>query len=528
LLVTATFAIIMTPGLAAGPAAMKRVWSGQGHEFFAPLAVLVTVGFFVAHILSTIARSRSPWATLDLIAVALLATAGWLIVRPLVDAAAFEMLQLILKTGGWLLLVVAILAGAWQLSVGRTDRQRSHFAMSRFLWSAIAVALAICGVMVWWVVSPRPTDLRGPIEIQSAPRGDWAFVGGGANHRRDYHPIFLINAVSGAYRRIGAGPVDAHFVGDGNRILVGRPIDRLRNGNLELFIGHAAGNREESTGLIVPRWTSPLIVSDDANRIAYMTGEVLSVYDIPQQRSLGSVRLPAGSRRVGMMRFTTPTVLRIWTFTGERMTPTPVPRAIQVFEYDTSMRSLRMTGQFSDTARYLFFSADATGSHLIVRNPQGGNTLIDGRTAAPLATLPPLTRTSILSDGRIAGVEAPQGADTSNVLAVFNNNGVLERKISFDRPAIFMAREIAPGKMLVGARNGLGESARGWVVMLVDINSGTILRREDDLLPVWVNNYADVRREPFNANQLFIDVHGAVLRWNLLTNEKSVLVPGRS
>lgn len=520
ILLTITFLIVSAPAFFAGQPAIRRVWSGEGRNFFVYLTIIVTVAFFMGHILGTIARSRSAWAAMDLIAVASLALVAWLIARPLVDGHAFLMLILILKITAWLLLIAVLIAGVWQLSVGRTDRQRSHLALSRFLWPATAVVVAIAGAIVAWVVSASPRDLVGDIHAYGPGRSEYALVGGEARNRLDYRPAFLMHLRTGEFERMGAGGpyFNVDFVEGGNKLLIMRPIDR-KTGTTEVLVRDVAkGSREEKTGLTVGQWVGATATTSDARRIAYVQSDILGVYDAQTKSSLGSVRLPKGEF-IREMWFATPDAVRIHTVSGGGSGNEVKDRAAIIYEYDLRARSFRKLGEHRQISnKFVMTAVSPDRSKLIIRDDKGGSIVADTRTVTPAFTIPGVRRLVPLTDGRFAGFEG-------STLRVFSPSGAPQRAIEF--PAVrvsdvgWFAREIAPGKMLAGGKDA-GPGAQGWRIILVDINTGAIVRSETGLNPLMITYWPGA---PLNPEQLFRNAKGEVLRWNPLTNEKNVVIP---
>jgi hypothetical protein len=516
ILLTGTFLIVSLPSFFAGKKVLTEVWAGEGRSLIPILAIIVTAFFFAGHILSTIARARSPWAFVDLVAAGALAFLAWLVARPLVDAMAFDMLGFISRIASWLLLVVALFAGAFQLSVGRSDRQRSHLALMRFLWPAIAVVIAISGAGVAWVVSANLTDLTGNIYASNDGRSDYAIITGEARNRRDYHPAFLTNLATGEAERLGgASPFfGVEFVEGGKKLLVFRQVDR-KSGATEVFVRDLRkGSPEEATGLTITRWQGSVMTTADARRIAYISNGILTAYDVDSRRALGSVKVPA-NEIVRDMWFASPDVLRLHTLTGGGMKPIPIDRAAMMYEFDLKTRAFRKTGEhhhMSTRVVSTFVSPDRT--KVIIRDGNGGSIVADSMTLAPLATIPGVERVIAFTDGRFAAL-------AQSTLRVFSPSGREERAIAV--PAAveeWRAREIGPGKMIISVKETVGPKGQGWRVLIVDINTGAILRNELGMAPIGFTGQS----KPMGAYQLFESAEGNIVMWNPLTNEKKVLI----
>ena len=483
-LIAGAFAIALSPALFAGAVAFRRVFSGASSLFLA-VSIGATASFFIAHVISTIVRSRSLWALADFAALAAFAFIAWVIAQPLLTALAFSMLAIIVKTAAWLLLAAVIVVGAWQLAVGRTDRQQSHFALSQFLWPACAAVLLICGTIVWWVVSATPSDLQQVQTITAS--GDWVIVGGTARHRADYRPLFAMNINTGAYQRLGGGRVAVQLTDDRRSILLVRPLPTLRGAPAEIVRRDLGSGSEVATGLFVPSvWTPVMAVSSDGNRIVYNAANVIAVYDTADHRSLGSFRIEQARRAV----FVSPDLLRVYAGSD----------VLRIFECDLRRHAMQMTGAYTPhyaQPRYLQFQL--LGSNVGVPTGQGGTAILNGRTAAPIETIAG-TATGVLGDGRIISLQG-------NVVRV----GSRTIAIGDDLHAVF-AREVLPGKILVQARH---TTSRGLQLLVIDADSGRVLHRQENL-------YAVARSR--GANVLAEDATGSLVRLDALTGAKKVLL----
>ena len=514
-LIGGAFAIAIFPALLTGRIEMLRPTATAGSAFVslpAVIAIMITAFFFLAHFLGTIVRSRSPWALLDFAAFVALGVAGWLIAQPLLDALG--MLTVLGKIAGSLLLIVALAAGAWQLSMGRTDRLQSHVAMSQFLWPAAAAALAICGAIVWWVVSASPSDLT---TIYAQPIGsNWAIIGGPARHRGDYKAAYLFNAQNGAYDRIGGRIASILPSPDGTALLVCKRL-RLGSATTEVFRREVRiGAPDEPTGVILPHPATDIFaVSNDANRMAFATGGVIGLYDIPGRRSLGSFRLPG----VRIASFASPDVLRLYA-ANAASSRVAVPRELRIYEYDVRTRALQQTGAYTWSAVMMRFRLFRNGVGVVADN--GVTTLLDPRTGRPLMTAPGRVLT-VLTDGRVVTLRQ-EGEKESNILLAG------DRTINLGNVSpVWFAREVAPGKVLVGALPpSIGR--RPWQMLLIDVDRGAVIRREASLEPAFLFGPSAVvmRPTPPAAEMLVYDGSGTLLRWNTLTGQKKVvLTPAR-
>lgn len=518
LLVSGTFLIAMVPSVFAGSQAIRQVWSGEGHNFLKFVAILATTAFFICHVLGTIARARSVRAFIDLAAVTLVCFAAWLILQPLVSQNATLMAMGVAQVFAWLALVAVIAAGAWQISVGRTDRARSHAALTQFLWPAIAGALLICAAYVWWIVSPSPSDLVGRVSAHVSPTGEYAIVSGDAAHRKDYRPLFLMNMRTGEYTRPSGYPSHEGFTRDGSKVILMRPVPGSPN-SAQVVISDVHG-KETVTDLVLHGPGLRTFVSDDGRRIAWVTRGVLSTYDVETRQSMGSVRVKNWST----LWFETPDIIRLFNVTGPGPEGVVAARTLEIFQYDLRNRAFTKTGEYHKVDTNLWFWADADGTRLFTRTgPDGGTDVLDVRTGARLASLPP-GRITPLPDGRYA-------ATAANSMKILSPNGVAEREIllapASEGLSFWGARGIGPTTLLVVGNRG--EQSPRTELAIVDLTRGMVVGRESGLQPIMFDQpIVDARRAPLNPDLLFSDPKGNVVLWNPITKEKKIVIAAHS
>jgi hypothetical protein len=513
LLVVSSFAIAMIPAFFAGTKAIRAVWAGEGRNFVALVAILATLFFFVAHMLSTIARARTAWAFVDLLLMVVVGWVGWSIVQPLLMHMALEMLILLLQIFAWLMLIAVVATGVWQLSRGRTDKVQSHRAMSQFLWPCTAGALAVCAAIVWWVVSATPSDLTGIDNLELSPAGNYFVIAGKAVHRRDYVAQFLIDKRNGAYTRLGA-VVARDFTPDGSKMFEIRPIIR-RSVRGEVVIRDLVSGGEVSTGLTTTPYAS-MVFTNDATRVAYVEHVILSIYDVPTKTSIGTKRLPFESPQA--MWFATPDILRIYAADVQKSSSEPVLRTLHMYEYVVSTKTFRETGAYQKTDRNLFFTANQDGTRLFVRRGDGGADVVDAVTGAVLLTVDG-TRVASFTDGRLAVLKG-------STVRILTREGAVAKEIAIDNaPDDYVAlRAMSGSKILVFVNPRLDNGKSR--VFVADANTGAIVRREEGISPAMSMRYygGDLRQVELAPEPIIADRDRDFLRWNPITNEKTVLV----
>jgi hypothetical protein len=530
-LAAVSFAIIFIPSYLAGRKTWHRGFDATPAQVVGFTAVVVVIVFLIAHAISTMTRSRSGFAAIDLIAIALAGGAVWLIVAPLVQAMAIELARIVAVTLIAAAVVILIGAGAWQLSRGRADVKRNHLEMSKFLWISAAITLALGGAYSAWVFAADIDDLTEPTGTLSA-RGDFAIVGGLSPFRGDFHSTFLLDMKSGKTVSLPvarwSGPEFSH-AGDAV-VTEAAPIGwRGKTGEVVLY---RAGRDERplQTGI---RERGGVVVSDDLNRIAVLGATTVSIHEIDTQRLIASAPMP--HRRGGARGFfVTPDILRIFIIEKGKGPLDNNPITLRIFELDAATRRLTQTGEWSTTGAQMHVAVSADGATILtnrfgkIEGPRLA--LLDGRTGAFRTSMPTGTGgfqgSRLLSDGHIAVIRpAPQPA-----LQIFAADGTHVRDVPLE--GAFRGRiigEMADGKVIVGldmTEQWEGANARGWETAIVDLNTGRVTRREREVIAALHWWGTDPRTDVPNQTGeiLVVDAAGQLWRWNTVTGEKKKLV----
>jgi ABC-type transport system involved in multi-copper enzyme maturation permease subunit len=496
-LVVASFAIVLLPGIIATGGDLARGTTLSVTAVAAQLAVLVVLFFFVAHAASTMIRSHSVLIGLDFAAALLTGFLLWQLARPLIGTTIA--LGVLLGVFALAALSAFLAAGAWQLADGRTDRRRGHAAFSKALWSGMAVALLLAAGVLVWIFSATPRDLTEIAGVEPSPRGDWLFISGVTRHRFDFKPAYLVNAKSGAWQHIPEG-TNTIFSADGSKIL---QVRRQYN-EAEVVIRDTATGRTTETGVRVKPVVYPvypIVATDDLSRFATYDYEqsILTVYDTVAHRFVGSAHLRFFS---GRFYFASPDVLRFWVVREDQ---------ISTYEFDAAHQALRRTGSIGSGPVTLRVTADGAR---VATHEEGAASVVlrDARTLQPLASVPLPSATSrfnLLHDGRVLTVDGQK-------------LGVAGTPFTVDLGAkpLFVA-DIGGGKVVAPL-----DSVSGGIVV-VDVDRGTIVRREDNIHPVLgYSTQFDPRTLQWTPNLIVGRGRGGtVLRWNALTGETKVLVP---
>jgi hypothetical protein len=510
-LIAGVFAIITVPARIAAAGAWRASWGKN-----APLLAVAVIGvavalFFVAHVVGSFVRSRSAWIGLDFAALCLAVLAAFLMVRPLFEAGATRATQTLIWAIGGGVAIAVIGGGAWQLERGRTDRRRSHAALSQFVWSVVGITLALTAAFVAWMFAAKPADLTTVIgETQSS--GPWMLVTGDARGRMDYHPAFVYNSETGAYTRFPMRAGRQMFTRDGASILVGRYDKRTHT--VEMFRRPVAADVEEPTGLTFSG-NSDFNANDDGSRIVSADHKgIVTVYDVPRTRSLVSARLPEGSGHISAMYFLSPELVRL-----HAIRRVDAQATLRIFDLDLTKRSLQQTGAITRQAKYLSATASADGSRLLVRDPANLNVL-DGRTAAVQQTIPVagVRGSTFLGNG---GTALLKDAGDHWEIEIRDAGGALQRTLTVPLKRAWGLRELPDGRFIT-----LAQKER-WQTYIIDPASGKIVQNIP-AEPVSSRHIGwssyDPRREPAELPKLFFDGK-RLIRWDYAANRAEVLLP---
>lgn len=531
----ASTAIIIAPALFVARSAWNAALTAAKPLVLGGLAAAAVLLLLIAHVISTAMRSRSALLAVDFILAGAAAAAVFFLLRPLLIGMALLLVR-DLAIGLLIGLVVAIVAaGAWQLADGRTDRRRSHAAMSRVLWAVIAGVLLAGAGFVTWVVSAKPSDLMADKQFvfTESPRGNWAFLAGLARHRRDYRAGFLYDLSSGRYLRTSGGDISFGQVGfnrAGTMGLVSRPLADGQHAQLVLLPLDKDRVEPVETDLTY-RMFSVYVLSDDGQRVAYVEGGLLSVYDLAAKRSLASVRLPAPSWP--KMFFVTPDVVRLYIPGSQPGSP---ERTFDVYELDVPTRALVRTGGISMPANALGIMVSADGSTALVRSRLNGEAqsaiVADPRTLAPLAVYKPapgvhLGNATLLSDDTVL---IPETRGGQAFVRTLRRDGSLIREIPLG-PANFLyfSTELPGGKVVLSG--GLDPNTDS-TTYVVDLGKGVIERREPKLHPSAAVGLVAPRHDPRIGDPAphliaAMDEQANIVAWNPATGEKKTIASPR-
>jgi len=317
-LIVACFTIVALPAFVVGSTTAVRRWVNTPEEMLTTASMVIGGAialFLVAHVLGTFVRSRSVWFLFDFVAASVCGVAVWMMGRILLLGFAIELAKALAIVVAVLVAIAVIAAGAWQIARGRTDRRRSHMELSRFLWAAIGVGLLVISGYVMWVVAVPVSQLTNP-EFLQASSGSWSMITGEARNRGDYRASFLYNLNDRRSLRLtGVNPWNFQFSRHGTTSAwmtrTGLSFVRLDVPKPEPTLTRVTGG-------------SIIALSDDGSRAAVSGDDVVAVYDLRSQASLGSIRVAQWRHA----QFISRDVLRVYS-------------GASIVEYDVRTKTLR-------------------------------------------------------------------------------------------------------------------------------------------------------------------------------------------
>lgn len=480
-------AIIAVPAMLGG----GRAWPITPAMWVMNALATVAALYVVTHTLSTAIRSRSPLIALDFLFLVIAAAAGWLIVRPLIVGLAGDVLPVLLGAGAAVVLVLAI-APVWQLANGRADIRRSHAALMRFVWPAIAVLLLLAGGFVAWLTH-APLEDMNDLFIEQPRRGPLVMLSGSAPRRFGYRASMLLDRSTGRVTRIDT-PLwwGAQFSDDGRVAAWLSPVGLFEVRGLELHT--AAG----PTGILLPRMADFALSSDGA-RVAIANGKLISVHELATGRILASAAVFDGRSR-HLMFFVEPDVLRVIEHEARLGMATP----LRIFDFDIRARKVRQTGERLVATERDAVGTSRDGARMFL---PGVNEIADGRTGATLARLavPNVTDAEMLHDGRVALIAREAGLYH---LRTFEPDGTPRHDVVLRKPVIWIAAEVEGGKLIL--------AEHGKTMLVVDLNRGVIERILPGVrgpVPRW---WRDPRLPLFAADQQLaaVDARGKLMFWS--------------
>lgn len=490
----ACFAIIAIPSALVVGKKWPLLWMMNSGDIVGLTAAAVVVLFFLIHILASIIRSRSVLIAIDFVMAAVLAAVLAALVRPLLIGGAFELTKFLGIGVGVAFLIILAVAPVWQLQKGRTDLKRSHAALSMFLWPALFGVVAIIAGYVFWVIHPRPSDLWRIVQLRQSPGSEWLLVAGGTKGRGDYQTSFLIDG-KGQWKRLRMSPwSEMQFSRDGRTAAWFEPAGLFRFKEFDLHT-----NRGPS-GIRVPNF-STIALSDDGSRAAIGHGQLVAVYDIDNGKLLASAARFDRTERHRMF-FVSKDVLRVIE-ASYRSEGGP----FRIYEVEIPAKKLRKTADLTlPGAAMLTTSHD--GSRILLRRLR---LLLDGRTAATIATLPKheTINMAVIGEGRV--VETMHEGKTSRVRVFGGSELVLPIEVAS------VAGELADGRVIFRGTKRMGWSHDGSerTQFVVDLQRGVVTQTVPNVKTADWGWGTDPRMIRYDTARLAgIDREGRIIWWD--------------
>lgn len=459
--VYAVMAIVALPAFLAATKEWTATWSRGGTLMYVAVPVMLLALFLGSHALSTMVRSRSLLIALDFVLAVLATMAVLLMLRVVAFGGAEELAGGIAKAVGIALLLVLALAPIGQLAYGRTDARRSHAALSRFLWPAVAVVVATAGAFVLWLSSASIEQLDTLGDLRQSASGEWMLVHGVDASRLGFSSSFLVNTTTGERERLRLPTWwGAHFSRSGTMLTWLEPTELLpRKDALQLFVRRLDGANANAvaTRIQVPMGAA-CVFSDDASRIAIADDERISVADIASGRIVAA----ATAFEPELMFFAGPNTLRIVGSGSQRATA-------RIGELDLVNRKFSETGRFTPPPQLFGVSANADGSLLYLPSTA---TIIDGRTGATVTVLPQEVRgagSRMINDGTVIAVG-------QHTLRRFDRSGRELLRIASPMQRANVLGEVGDSKVILGWRGG---------AQIVDLQRGVVEQHLQGAHPAW-------------------------------------------
>ena len=514
-------AIVLAPSAAVGD------WRLPAGGWWAQIGVpglIAVIG--IVNVLAVGYRARSLWFAADL------AMAGGLVwlaahtfrgLRDLaVDASHIDYASLAI----WTIALAVMLAGAAQMAQGRADIARSHRVMAITVWAVLAPA--VCAYAAWgtWVGRAAPSNLRLALSAWSAPKGSWIVVTGRARWPRpeSLSAALLVDPSTGRFLRLGPAFSALHpeFTADATRMAwVSNPFGRTPR----LAIGDLAQATPALHDVPLPIPPGPVTgfaLSPDGRYAAVAQPALATVFALGSAQAAGTAA--TGQDRLSSIAFDDHDRAHLL---NPRQAPLS-PGRLDIAVIDPGARSAATTGHIDTRGNPSETWAPGAVTVAVVHRPdlRPSLTLHDGTTGALLGTLVPeggagRIFATFLRDGRLAVVTSGRGV----TLRLFSAQGIESWSLEV-APMFSLARttEAAAGILAVEL-SLLGRGSRSDTV-LVDANAGRVIRTETGLRPAAASWFAWRSQTLPDDGSLFIDDRGALVRLDIATGARQVLLGG--
>ena len=503
------FVIVIGPALlVTGSSQWQRTFGGT--RLLGLLGVSMVVLFLISHTLSTMVRSRSGLIGIDFVCAAAAIMAMFYIVRPVIIGSPY-LWKTLLSVIAVAIVAILIAAPVWQLARGRSDIRRSHAALSRALWTSLAIVLLVAAAYVAWLVRVAPTDVN-VADIEQAPGGNGVFINGIAPMRGEYFSSFLADARTGRYTRIAA-PVWSGVGFARNGSIAGwlQPASLLkRNSELELYTKRLdqPDSEIQATGIRKGAYGG-FVFSPDGSRVAVLKDTTISVHELGDRHRIVASASHGERADFSAMFFADRDVVRLYQ--------SPLnSTSIDIYDLDTRTKKFVKTGSVDGQSHsYPGLRASPDGARILLARI---GVLADGRTGALIAKLPVTTQnsygTGFLSDGSVVVIKRIEKG--RSLMHHFAADGTKLREISLPTHYGWLTGQLENGKVIVLD----DETVRDRKMIVVDVARGTIERVTNGLRGPGPN-WGDYRLSVFRNDQLFVasNADGKLVTWNASTGE---------
>jgi len=507
-----------------GPSALGGEWRLPAGSRW---VTIVAPGLFaligIANALAVAYRARNAWFALDL---AMAGALGWAVVHTshtLMGWGAFPFEPSVLSAALWLLAAAVTIASAAQVAEGRADIRRGHRILSIVVWSLLTPAALAYTAWGAWVGRFAPADLRTVVSAWPSSNGAWIVAAGRTQWPRpeNFTPTVLMDAGGQRFLRVGAamavrGPV---FSEDTTRAVW---VADARTDTPSLMAADLRSNPPSVSRVplpIPPGSVVSVALSADGENVAVVQSNQATVFKLGSAQALASA--PARAYWWRPIVFTSDGRAHVLSELS--------PGTLDVLVLDPATRKATTTGHIA-TRGYPFERWGPGAARVAVVHSQARRpsvTLHDGSTGALIATLVPEGRAggiacTFLRDGRLAVVEYGRGV----VLRVFSKEGAESLSLEIT-PTFGFAEvaEVAPGVLAVELP--IHGAAAGSDSVLVDVSAGRVIRREHGLKPAASSWFARGARVVPDAGSLFIDDRGALVRLDVATGARQVVLGER-
>jgi len=499
-------ALIAIPGWLAAPSQWQIVWARDNWIIWRASAVACLFFFLGGHVLGTMMRSRSVLIVIDFVLGVLAAAAAFLVIRPLLFSGAFQLAAGVQIAMGTALLAVLAIVPVWQLSRGRADVRRSHSALSRALWPAIGAIILIAGAYSAWMTSTTFASIDEVQHLEQSPSGEWVFVTGGDDARRNIPASFLLHTATGKSERLNISPwTGVEFSRDGRVLAWTEPAELIpRYGGIRVYTRALTPGAKSHDTQITGSLTDRLALSADGSRLAMLDHKQLRIHDLATGRLVAAASGIKGT--IMSLFFPSPDVVRMVVH----------PRSsanAEIFEFDVARKKLEKTGEIDVPTGFTWSSLTASeDGRWFYLNKNAA--VLDGRTGAVRTQLPiqpESHRASVmLGDGRIAWT-------SRGVLRLYDRSGAPIREIRLPIVRGSVVGQAGTSKLVLAGRMTEKHEAsiQGRHMLIVDLEKGVVEKVVKDVYGPAMDYSIDPRLQQYTADATYagMDANRKFTRW---------------